>query len=162
MTTVHTSYLSSHSHHIPTFPRSQQSRHTDTHTDHRDSPSSHRPSPSTPTYMRPGISGGGGSGLGGPYHHHPTGPGVGSASSSRGRSPLSMLRLLDVALEIGRGLGLVRSTSFLEELEAFVYRYASMGLAGLLKVHRRECVCKSVCERVSTVLCVRDVCGYWR
>jgi len=45
-----------------------------------------------------------------------------------------MLRLLDVALEIGRGLGFVRSTSFLEEVEGFVYRYASMGLAGLLKV----------------------------
>jgi hypothetical protein len=47
-----------------------------------------------------------------------------------------MLRLLDIGLEIGRGLGLVRSTSFLEEAEAFVYRYASMGLAGLLKVGR--------------------------
>jgi hypothetical protein len=77
--------------------------------------------------MRPGING------------PPLGGGASSSSSSNSnsggrRSPLSMLRLLDVALEIGRGLGFVRSTSFLEEVEAFVYRYASMGLAGLLKV----------------------------
>ncbi len=69
---------------------------------------------------------------GGPYHHHQ--PTAAGASSGPSRSPLSMLRLLDVALEIGRGLGFVRSTSFLEEVEGFVYRYASMGLAGLLKV----------------------------
>ena len=45
-----------------------------------------------------------------------------------------MLRLLDVSLEIARGLGLVRSTSLLEELESLVFRYASTLLQMLLKV----------------------------
>lgn len=84
--------------------------------------------------MRPGVNG--------PPYGPPPGSSTGAGplplptGGSGSRSPLSMLRLLDIGLEIGRGLGLVRSTSFLEEAEAFVYRYASMGLAGLLKVGR--------------------------
>lgn len=47
-----------------------------------------------------------------------------------------MLRFLDVALEIGRGLGFVRSTSFVEELEGLIFRYTSTILATMLKVRR--------------------------
>lgn len=85
--------------------------------------------------MRPGINGP----PPGPPYTYPTSAAAGpNTTNNDHRSPLSMLRLLDVALEIGRGLGLVRSTSFLEEVEAFVFRYASMGLAGLLKVQKMD------------------------
>jgi hypothetical protein len=45
-----------------------------------------------------------------------------------------MLSALNVAVEIGRGLGLVRPTGFVEEMEGLFFRYASSLLAGLLKV----------------------------
>lgn len=45
-----------------------------------------------------------------------------------------MLSALNVAVEIGRGLGIVRPTGFVEEMEGLFFRYASTLLAGLLKV----------------------------
>lgn len=52
-----------------------------------------------------------------------------------------MFQALNVALEIGRGLGMVRPAGFFEQLESLLLRYASGAMTLFFKVMTRHNAC---------------------